>query len=823
MAHTAEAAPLVAEPAEDADESVTKRLRAQLDTDFLTKIGWIEDKQCWRPPSEDPLVGYRVCTIMGCGTVIAHRRTWCYACIKTWKASGLAKEEFQAVHRREVKEWDETICAVHHCERPAKNARTKVCTAHLWPYQQSGQSLAEFTARTDLTAYPHPGLCRVALCDWRRYTTQTAEGLCLPHTKRLQAQRRKNPDTQIDLENWLRSVPARRDARRVDLRGLSPRAVAEILIGLQERYRAGNITEMFRLRLLCTHARTQQASTLEDLVIPIRGIDTLRSTIVKAARLAASDPETERHKDTWNAAVFGQGNQTIDFSKITQPWLREVVKYWVSEEMPRRRGKSVGSVMQGYVASMTRLSESLRLHRTDDRGDIPARLGREDAICFLNRLAYLTSIGKITLYMRINDCRNVKRVINDLRNRGKRMPGDITRTLPPEFTFLAEDIPRPADDDEPGRALPDRVLSQLCQALPELEARSGPSFRVATELLIDTGRRPEEICRLPWDCLATSADGKSILIYHDYKNNRPGRRLPIADATADVVRTQQRLVQDRFPDTPLGELALLPAPKRSPTGTRCLTEASLTSLHRVWVDSLPPLLADGDIEFNKAAIYAYAYRHSYAQRHADAGVPPDVLRDLMGHRSMRTTQIYYRITGKRMRQAVERVAAHQFDRNGQRTWQRIQGALDGEHVRLRIGQVSVPFGICMEPSNVKAGGHACPFRFRCLGCGHFRTDASYLPELKDYLNTLLRDRERVLAAGELDPWARTEAAPSDTEISKLRQLIHRVEDSMDDLTDEDREQIREAATTLRRTRQVVDLGMPVIGSFIDQTRNEHRP
>ncbi|MCX5613479.1 MULTISPECIES: hypothetical protein [unclassified Streptomyces] len=126
-----------------------------------------------------------------------------------------------------------------------------------------------------------------------------------------------------------------------------------------------------------------------------------------------------------------------------------------------------------------------------------------------------------------------------------------------------------------------------------------------------------------------------------------------------------------------------------------------------------------------------------------------------------------------MRQAVERVAAHQFDRNGQRTWQQIQGALDDEHTRLRIGQVSVPFGICMEPSNIKAGGQACPFRFRRLGCGHFRTDASYLPELKDYLQTLLRDRERVLATGELDPWARTEAVPSETEITKLRQLIHR--------------------------------------------------
>ncbi|MGW2182959.1 hypothetical protein ACWCXX_33815 [Streptomyces sp. NPDC001732] len=43
-----------------------------------------------------------------------------------------------------------------------------------------------------------------------------------------------------------------------------------------------------------------------------------------------------------------------------------------------------------------------------------------------------------------------------------------------------------------------------------------------------------------------------------------------------------------------------------------------------------------------------------------------------------------------------------------------------------------------------------------------------------------------------------------------------------DLTAGDREQIKEAADALRRTRQVVDLGMPAIGSFVDQTRNEHR-
>jgi hypothetical protein len=89
-------------------------------------------------------------------------------------------------------------------------------------------------------------------------------------------------------------------------------------------------------------------------------------------------------------------------------------------------------------------------------------------------------------------------------------------------------------------------------------------------------------------------------------------------------------------------------------------------------------------------------------------------------------------------------------RHGDRLWGQAKALLDHEHTRMRIGQVAVPFGTCVEPSNVKAHGHACPFRFRCLGCDHFRTDPSYLPDLRTYLDKLLHDRERVTAATELD-------------------------------------------------------------------------
>jgi hypothetical protein len=168
------------------------------------------------------------------------------------------------------------------------------------------------------------------------------------------------------------------------------------------------------------------------------------------------------------------------------------------------------------------------------------------------------------------------------------------------------------------------------------------------------------------------------------------------------------------------------------------------------------------------------------------------------------------VTAKRVRAAVDTLAAFQFDRGGDRVWSQARALLESEHQRLAVGQIAVPFGVCSEPSNVKAGGGACPFRFRCLGCGHFRSDPSYLPELRDYLDTLLQTRERIRSAQDLDEWAKAEAMPSDEEITRLRQLIRRAEHDLDQLGEADRRQITQAVEAVRATRRTIHLGIPDI-------------
>jgi hypothetical protein len=277
--------------------------------------------------------------------------------------------------------------------------------------------------------------------------------------------------------------------------------------------------------------------------------------------------------------------------------------------------------------------------------------------------------------------------------------------------------------------------------------------------------------------------------------NAPCQNPMSPDATtAAVIAGQQDRVSARFPRVPRADLKLIPSPVRNPQGRRPVTAGWVAARHREWADAMPPFLvpalagtderhAARILPSDPAKIILYAYRHSYAQRHADACVPADVLRDLMDHRLLSTTQRYYRVGEERRREAVERVATMQFDRHGNRIWRQAKALLDSEHARMAVGEVAVPYGGCTEPGtgNVAAGGHDCPVRFRCVGCGHFRTDISYLPDLETYLADLLRSRERLLAAAGIDGWARDEAMPSDEEISRVRRLITRMKADAEDL------------------------------------------
>jgi integrase len=177
-------------------------------------------------------------------------------------------------------------------------------------------------------------------------------------------------------------------------------------------------------------------------------------------------------------------------------------------------------------------------------------LGRDDIVAFLNRMRYLVQRGEVAAARHVVDVRHLRRMLSRMRSLGLTQPGQPLHGLSEQFTLRPEDIPDDLEDTEAGRDLPPEVMRQLCDHLAVL-GTGDVQARTAVELLMDTGRRPDEICKLPFDCLERDGDGEPVLIYDNRKAFRNGRRLPIAKATAALIVEQQQRVRARFSDTPV--------------------------------------------------------------------------------------------------------------------------------------------------------------------------------------------------------------------------------------------------------------------------------
>ncbi|HEY6422587.1 MAG TPA: site-specific integrase [Pseudonocardiaceae bacterium] len=580
------------------DEQVA-RLARLVDAGFVTECGWDVAGQVLVPPSDHPQLGWQEPV----GEV---------SC-----AAG---------------------CAVPGCQRSAGSHG--LCRSHRSGQLLRGLSVEEFTTAPTRQALARFGICQVAACPRDRCGGQVA--YCEPHQARWLAER--GAESGLEEPRWRATTSPIVVTGQVSLARMPPLITAQVLYGVQQRTRSGAHTRIEVLRRVVEDLRRSQADAVDTAAERPpdkmgREKRTVLGALARHARLAVADPETEKAKDVWELAVFGLSGR-LSFTTISQPWLREAAKRWAADEMPRRRGNGAGGVMRGLVGSVARLSQSLRANRAD-HGNHPAVLGRNDIESFLHRLAYLASIGECSPEVRVRICRDVKRILGRIRALGLTRPGDPAAGLGGDFILASGDIPAEPERGEPGRDLPAAIMRQLCEPLPLLErGPSGREIRLAVELLMDTGRRPDEILRLRWDCLSRDPDGAAVLVYDNHKRDRRDRRLPISQATAELITAAQARVRERFPTTPLAELVLLPTPHANPAGRKPISGGLLDLRHRTWVDRLPVMRLDGT-EFDKSKIVPYAYRHTYAQRHADAGVPIDVLAELLDHRNLNVTRRYY--------------------------------------------------------------------------------------------------------------------------------------------------------------------------------------
>lgn len=162
----------------------------------------------------------------------------------------------------------------------------------------------------------------------------------------------------------------------------------------------------------------------------------------------------------------------------------------------------------------------------------------------------------------------------------------------------------------------------------------------------------------------------------------------------------------------------------------------------------------------------------------------------MDHRGTEVTGHYYTVSLKRKRDAITVMSRYVHDRTAARC------SPSGSASSYELKSVAVPFGNCVEPTNVKAGGKQCPIRFQCAGCGFYRPDPSYLPAIEEHINSLKADRETALAMDVEDFVVRNLADQADA----FTTVATTMRDTLASLPDHERATIEQASSVLRRLR-----------------------
>ncbi|MGH9099369.1 MAG: tyrosine-type recombinase/integrase, partial [Acidimicrobiales bacterium] len=621
--------------------------------------------------------------------------------------------------------------------------------------------------------------------------------------------------------SWAARVRQPANGGVLSLRGLPELVRLEVLYAICCRVR-DQIRTATNVHPYLDHLRAAGVSSVLDFDLRHLGADGDQNHVrfarycVDRVRLAYAANESSLDEDVWDLRLFGRsGRKHLDFRSIRQHWFREATKAWAADALVRVRAHET---VQHRVQSIGVLSAILAAG--PGGGDDPSILSRSDIDRFLVRVGAAVSPRTGHPYSEsrtagiVVDC---ALVIREAREMG------LFPNLGATFSFRRHDGGQRAIEEHPGRALPAHVIAQLdahldllatmpgspggsrSRSLGVLGERAGEMAVLVYELLKATGRRVGEIASLHLSCLEEDEHERAVLVYDNHKTGRMGRRLPLADsALVQAIRAQQAWVIERFPDTAPERLWLLPRASKNADGTAHLSGAQIHAWMRSWVRAIPRLDAGTldahgrPVPFDRAAIHPHAFRHTYAQTLADQGVPFPVLRDLMDHRSPSATLGYYRIDEEKKREAMELLARHTVDQRGTL---RTLGAMSSASAVLhdQLSWVAVPMGRCSEPTNVRAGGQACPIRYQCAACPHFESDPSYLPELHTYADDLRKERETMLAAGAA-VWA---VENVERQIAVIGVHITHHEETLVRLPTEERALLEDASAAVRKARQSV--------------------
>jgi integrase len=657
----------------------------------------------------DPVFGGPPCAVHGCERP-ARNRDMCWGHRQRWLQAG--KPDPAGFTASTSPEWSGHL-PLPACEIPGCNfcqCGRGLCQMHHQQWSRAGcPDMSAWRAALDYSPpSPPPGTCPVPYCE--RWAMQTSL-FCRAHHK-----------------SWRRAgrpeagefAAARADPgigyEWIDVRCLPRQLRLEIQYVLQCRgderqapLRTGRVQ-----RILRDLAATGAASLLDRTEEEWSGFGPRRTKAGggrqfvldardRIERLAFGNGwDVEYPRDKWRLRNLGLQTgktATIDFAPVSQPWLAGMAKRWCRWQLSA--GLSASHAGQG-IRAVRRFSAFLAAHAAG--GDGPASAGRP----LLERyLADLSSSG-LSPASRLQHVSALNGLFRDARRHGW-----DDGALPAGAVFYPEDYPKIGQ--RLPRAVAEHIMTQV-EAPANLDRWANPSYRLITLILIRCGLRITDACKVPADCVVTDADGAPYLRYYNHKMRREAL-VPIDEELAGQIALQRQRTAERWPG---GTPVLFPRPQANLPGTRPVGGSTYRTALYAWLETCDIRDEQGKL----VHLTPHQWRHTLGTVLINRDVPQHVVQKILDHDSPLMTALYARLSDKTVREHWER--ARKVNAEGQPVQISPDGPL-GEAAwakqQLSRATQALPNGYCQLPL-VKT----CPHANSCLTCPMFVTTVEFLPQ-----------------------------------------------------------------------------------------------
>jgi integrase len=574
--------------------------------------------------------------------------------------------------------------------------------------------------------------CAVVGCD----RPSRAFGLCAAHHHRWDWQGRPVLDGFVTTASPVASSVARVD-ETFDLSTLSPRCRLEVGYVLQcrhdERSRGLSPMAVRPVVRLLSGATSMLERPLDDwLAARLPNGATITAAAMGFLRYAyrhvedlvtGGGAEAEYDRDAWDAGHLGLlapgtiGHHRVSFARIPQPWLRQAVKSWARARLSG--GISFGAIRRDTTA----LGWFARyLFEVCPKATDASVITRERIEGYLAHLVFTVPLANT----RLGYLTSLRGFLESARRRG------LLTALPAGATLYHDDLPtRPKGLP---RFVPEDQMAQL-ESEEALAQLPDATTRHLVMVLIETGLRAGDACRLRLDCLVSDSAGWPCLRFFNTKVAAE-QLIPLSAKAAAAIVAQRDDVTHGSPISPW----LFPAPLANPDGARPFEYSTLRGRLLRWQE----LIGLHDDVGRLVRVNAHRWRHTAGTRLINHGVPQHVVQRLLGHASPLMTAVYAHLHDATVREAFEAYCERRVDIDGERlTYDPVAPTAEAEWVKHHLSRIqdSLPNGYCGRPPQ-----QDCPHPNACLTCADFQTTVEFLPTHRRQLD----ETTKLVAAAETD-------------------------------------------------------------------------